>query len=78
MTKQVTQSILIFVLLSIIAFLVPLSAHAFDEQVVEIIVEEGDYLIKLGEEYLEDPHRWREVARINHLKIPAENLRESS
>jgi len=70
MTKQVTQSILIFVLLSIIAFLVPLSAHAFDEQVVEIIVEEGDYLIKLGEEYLEDPHRWREFARINHLKNP--------
>jgi len=76
--KKEKQNKLIFVLLSIIAFLVPLSAHAFDEQVVEIIVEEGDYLIKLGEEYLEDPHRWREVARINHLKIPAENLRESS
>ena len=70
MTKQVTQSILIFVLLSIIAFFVPLSAYAFDEEVVEIAVEEGDYLIKLGEEYLEDPHRWREVARINHLKNP--------
>ena len=70
MTKQVTQSILLFLLLSIIAFLVPLSAYAFDEEVVEIVVGEGDYLIKLGEEYLEDPHRWREVARINHLKNP--------
>jgi len=70
MTKQVTQSILLFLLLSILAFLVPLSVYAFDEEVVEIVVEEGDYLIKLGEEYLEDPHRWKEVARINHLKNP--------
>jgi len=49
-----------------------------DEEVVEIAVEEGDYLIKLGEEYLEYPHRWREGAHINNLKNPAENLRESS
>jgi hypothetical protein len=68
--KKEKQTMLVFVLLSIIAFLVPVSAHAFDEQVVVISVEEGDYLIKIGEEYLEDPHRWREVARINHLKNP--------
>lgn len=68
--KKKKQIELVFVLLSIIAFLVPVSAHEFDEQVVVIIVEEGDYLIKIGEEYLEDPHRWREVAHINNLKNP--------
>ena len=70
MIKKEKQNKLIFVLLSILAFFVPLSAYAFDEEVVEIVVEEGDYLIKLGEEYLENPHRWKEVARINHLKNP--------
>ena len=60
----------IFVFLTIIVFLSPVSSRAFSEEVVEITVVEGDCLIKIAEEYLEYPHQWREVARINRLKNP--------
>lgn len=65
-----TLNNLFFLFLAIIVFLLPVSVRAADELVVEIIVKEGDYLIKIGEEYLEDPNQWREVASINNLKNP--------
>jgi hypothetical protein len=61
---------LTFVLLAIIVLLPTVSSRAFCEEVVEITVAEGDCLIKIAEEYLEYPHQWREVARINRLRNP--------
>ena len=43
---------------------------ANEENSVELRVEKGDYLIRLCRKYLEDPRKWREVAKFNHLKNP--------
>ncbi len=67
---QKIQFILLSVILLIIASPILAVSAAFCEEVVEITVAEGDYLIKIAEEYLEYPHQWREVARINRLKNP--------
>ena len=43
---------------------------ANEENSVELRVEKGDYLIHICRKYLEDPRKWREVAKFNHLKNP--------
>jgi hypothetical protein len=68
--KKAKQSTLISLFGSILAILLALSPHAFAEEVVEVVVKKGDCLIKIVEEYLEDPLKWEEVARINHLENP--------
>jgi len=37
---------------------------------VEITVSKGDRLVNIMERYLENPRRWPEIARINHLRNP--------
>ncbi|MDH4100188.1 MAG: FecR domain-containing protein [Nitrospirota bacterium] len=49
---------------------IQLASAANNEQVIELTVAKGDYLINLGKAYLEDPGQWREVARINRLRNP--------
>lgn len=43
---------------------------ATEENSVELRVEKGDVLIHLCRKYLENPRKWREVAKFNHLKNP--------
>ena len=68
--KKAKRFELISLFVSILAILFALSSQAFAEEVVEVVVKKGDCLIKIVEEYLEDPHQWKEVARINRLKNP--------
>jgi hypothetical protein len=37
---------------------------------VQLSVAKGDYLINICKQYLDTENRWKEVARINHLKDP--------
>jgi hypothetical protein len=46
------------------------AAVAADVDSVELRVEKSDKLIKLCNKYLENPKRWHEVARFNHMKNP--------
>jgi len=64
-TLKTAFSLCVFFLLFLISPLL-----AAPEDVVEITVREGDYVIKICEEYLEDPRQWREIARINELRNP--------
>jgi hypothetical protein len=43
---------------------------AVEEDSAELKVEKGDKLIKICKKYLEDPEKWREVAKFNHMKNP--------
>jgi hypothetical protein len=51
-------------------FIIPLSADASKEPVVEVTVVKGDCLIKICEKYLEHPAKWRKIARLNRMKNP--------
>ncbi len=37
---------------------------------VEVTISKGDRLVNIVERYLENPRRWPEIARINHLRNP--------
>lgn len=41
-----------------------------DKSSIEVIVRDGDFLIGIAREYLEDPGNWPELARINQLENP--------
>ncbi|MCX5813313.1 MAG: FecR domain-containing protein [Proteobacteria bacterium] len=43
---------------------------ATDEDSVELRVEKNNKLIKICKKYLEDPEKWREVAKFNRMKDP--------
>jgi hypothetical protein len=47
-----------------------LSVAAADEDSVELRVEKGDKLTKICKKYLENPEKWREVAKFNRMKDP--------
>lgn len=47
-----------------------ISVYAAEDPVIEYIVVKRDCLIKIGERILENPHKWREVAKINRIKDP--------
>jgi hypothetical protein len=64
------QFILVSVILLIIISPILAASAASAEEVVEIVVKQGDCLIRIGEVFLEDPRQWREVARINNLRNP--------
>ncbi|MFH1350834.1 MAG: FecR domain-containing protein [Pseudomonadota bacterium] len=48
--------------------LLPAFAIASADQTVEICVMKGDNLTNIGKKYLDDPKRWREIARLNRLR----------
>jgi hypothetical protein len=50
--------------------LTPVCTAAYDEPTVEIVVHDRNTLINICKEYLEHPNKWKEIARINHLKNP--------
>jgi len=63
--------IVIFFIFFIYLFLnVSVNVAEAGEPIVEVTVEEGDFLIKICEQYLDEPRRWPEVARFNKLKNP--------
>jgi hypothetical protein len=66
MSKKTFSSLLSCIFFSFIC----VSAYAYDETSVKILVQKGDNLINLGEKYLEDPHKWREVAKFNRIQNP--------
>ncbi len=43
---------------------------ANEEDSVELRVAKGDMLIHLCRKYLQDPEKWREVAKFNHMRNP--------
>lgn len=56
-------------LIFLFAFL-PALAFASPAKTIEISIIKGDYLINICKRYLEDPSKWREIARINSLRNP--------
>ncbi|MFZ5907875.1 MAG: FecR domain-containing protein [Nitrospirota bacterium] len=59
----------VFAFFFITFFLVPF-VQAYEEPMLSITVREGDTLIGICLQYLEEPGRWREVARVNQLRDP--------
>ena len=60
----------IAILMGIMFFLLPLYADAYSEATVDITILKSDSLINICKEYLENPGKWREIAKINRLKNP--------
>ena len=58
---------LLLVVFFILALL-PDPAIASSEQPIEITVKKGDNLANICKLYLEEPDRWPEIARLNHLR----------
>ena len=56
-------------LIFLFAFL-PALAIASPAKTIEISITKGDYLINICKRYLEDPNKWRTIARINSLRNP--------
>ena len=48
----------------------PALAVASSSQTIEISITKGDNLVNIGNRYLADPNKWREVARVNSLRNP--------
>jgi len=48
--------------------LMPAFVLASTNQTVEVSVAKGDNLFNICKKYLEDPNRWREIARLNRLR----------
>jgi hypothetical protein len=66
MSKHKFVAVLVWTLF----FLTPLCTNAYDDPTVEIVVHDRNTLINICTDYLEYPNKWKEVARINHLKNP--------
>lgn len=64
------KTCLITFLLMVVVSLLPASAQTIDEKTIELTVVKNDNLINLCKKYLDEPSRWPEIARINHLKNP--------
>lgn len=60
--------LLFLILLLASSNFLPLHAMADENDAIELTVVENDYLINIGRKYLEDPRKWPEIGRINHLK----------
>lgn len=70
-TKNSIKNSLCFSIVGILCLLLSLSSFAASgEDSVELRVEKGDKLIHLCRKYLEDPGKWREVAKFNRMKNP--------
>ncbi|OHE59160.1 MAG: hypothetical protein A2Z47_06425 [Thermodesulfovibrio sp. RBG_19FT_COMBO_42_12] len=59
-----------FFLIFSLFFPLPSTAGTIAEPCIEVSVSQGDYLIAICEQYLDDPREWRKIARINKLKNP--------
>ncbi|MFC1825126.1 FecR domain-containing protein [Thermodesulfobacteriota bacterium] len=57
-----------WVFLLLIVF--PALAGASTPETIEISVAKDDNLVNICKKYLEEPHKWRRVARVNRLKNP--------
>ncbi len=60
------------VLLCLMGFFLLLSgpATAASDKSIDLTVARGDYLINICKKYLDDPEKWRQVARFNQLRNP--------
>lgn len=58
--------VLLFLLASV--NFIPLYASALESDTIELTVVKNDCLSNISRKYLEDPRKWPEVGRINHLK----------
>lgn len=65
-SNKIFALILSFVLFSFVC----VSAHAYDEPAVEVVVQEGDNLINIGKKYLASPGKWRAIAEKNRIGTP--------
>jgi hypothetical protein len=64
--KAIPLLLLLFILAS--PFSIPLHAMADENDSIELTVVENDCLTNICRRYLEDPRKWPEIGRINHLK----------
>ena len=46
------------------------ASSALAEEMIEVSVTKGDSLIKICENLLEEPEKWREIATLNRLRDP--------
>ena len=44
--------------------------HGAEHKNIELYVRDGEYLIKICEKYLNNPFKWRKIAKLNKLKNP--------
>lgn len=63
--KAMPLPLILFLLIS--PFFMPLHAMAGENDTIELTVVENDCLTRICGRYLEDPRRWPEIGRINHL-----------
>jgi hypothetical protein len=68
--SEMSQQKAVAVFFWIIFLLIPMCADAYDEPAEEIVVQNRGTLINICQEYLEYPKKWREIAKINHIKNP--------
>jgi hypothetical protein len=53
-------------------FLIPVTicAETYANPYMEVTVAKGDYLIAIGERYLDNPRQWKQIAKINRVRNP--------
>ncbi len=60
-----------FPAVAVLCLMLPVAAFASSEKdSIELRVEKGDKLINICKKYLEDPQKWRTVAKFNRMKNP--------
>jgi hypothetical protein len=64
------RSKFIAISIGIIFSLLTFYADAYNEATVDITILKSDNLINICKKYLENPGKWREIAKINRLKNP--------
>jgi outer membrane protein OmpA-like peptidoglycan-associated protein len=60
----------VFIVCLLIVSLISQSVCADEEKMFHFTVQKGDKLINICKEYLEDPGKWPEIAKINHIPNP--------
>jgi hypothetical protein len=68
--QVIEKNFAVCVIMTVFFILLPFTSHADREQTVDILVQEGDTLIGICNQYLEIPGKWREIARLNQLDNP--------
>lgn len=56
----------------IFSLLIPMTicAETYANPYMEVTVAKGDYLIAIGERYLDNPRQWKQIAKINRVRNP--------
>lgn len=68
--KAAMRNKYIYIIFLILPIFLPVSAYSVNDQMIELSVNKGDYLIRICEKYLVQPKQCPQVIKINQLKNP--------